>query len=498
MFESLTQRVSKIFSGLSRPGKLSEANMDEGLAEIRSALLEADVHFRVATDLIARVREKAAGQDVLKSVSAGQMLVKIFHDELVDMMAAEGEPFAFERGRPTIILLAGLQGSGKTTTCAKLALHLRDEHRRKPLMVAADVQRPAAVDQLRTLGAANDVPVFHVAGEPPEKLATLALKEAAATGRDTILIDTAGRLHIDEELMQELGRVRANVTPDVTFLVCDAMTGQDAVRSASAFKETLPLDGVILTKLDGDSRGGAALSVRHVTGAPVRFVGVGEKVTDLQEFHADRLVSRILGMGDVVTLVEKAQGVLDEEQAEEQMKRMLDNRFSLDDFLGQLKALKKMGSMRDLMSHLPGMPDVDPDAIDDKALDKTQAVMLSMTPDERKRPELIDLSRKRRIAKGSGTTVKAVDGLLKQFQQMQQMMKKLKKGGLMSRLAGRFMGGGMGLGSMGDMLPEGEAGVPGMPGMQGAGAPARPGAGVDRRKARKAERQRRKKGRRRR
>lgn len=500
MFESLSQRLSKVFSGLTGRGRLTEGNIEEGLAEVRAALLEADVHFRVAKDLIDRVKAEAVGTEVVQSVSAGQMLVKLFHDELVEMMSPseeEGsEPISFATGRPTVILMAGLQGAGKTTSTAKLAVHLRETRKRKPLLVAADIQRPAAVEQLRQLGAANELPVFHVAGEPPEALARLALDEALRTGRDTVMVDTAGRLHIDEDLMEELGRIRSSVTPDATFLVCDAMTGQDAVRSATAFREMLPLDGVILTKLDGDSRGGAALSVRHVTGTPIRYVGVGEKVADLQPFHADRLVGRLLGMGDVVSLVEKAQGVVDEEEAEAQMKRMLSDRFTLDDFLKQLRAIRKMGSLGDLMGHLPGVPAGLADQIDEKALHRTEAVVLSMTPAERRRPEMIDPGRKRRIARGSGTAVDVVSKMLKQFDQMRKMMKQMKKGGLFSRLKGAFGGGGgMGLGDMPDM----EGMMPGGPDGAPSGGRLAPRQDADaRRRNRKAERKRRKQGRRRR
>ncbi len=500
MFESLSQRLSGVFSGLTGRGRLTETNIEEGLSEVRAALLEADVHFRVAKDLIDRVKAKALGTEVVKSVSAGQMLVKLFHDELVEMMSSEGEPIDFAVGRPTVILMAGLQGSGKTTSSAKLAVHLRDTRKRKPLLVAADTQRPAAVEQLRQLGAANDLPVFNVPSEPPEVLAKLALAEALKTGRDTVLVDTAGRLHIDSDLMQELGRIRAAVTPDTTFLVCDAMTGQDAVRSASAFRETLPLDGVILTKLDGDSRGGAALSVRHVTDTPVRYVGIGEKVADLQPFHADRLVSRLLGMGDVVSLVEKAQDVVDEKEAEAQMKRMMEDRFTLDDFLKQLRAIRKMGSLGDLLGHLPGVPAGMADQIDEKALHRTEAVVLSMTPAERRRPEVIDAARKRRIARGSGTGVDVVSRMLKQFEQMRKMMKQMKKGGLFSRLKGAMgggVGGGMGMGDMPDMANM--QGMPGMDGMPGASLPSADRQTTDaRRKSRKAERKRKKQGRRKR
>ena len=506
MFESLSKRLSSVFRDLAGTGKLTESNMDEGLAEIRAALLEADVHFKVARDLVERVRTEAAGTEVLQAVKPGEMLVKVFHDQLVEMMAPPAEApdaIVFAPARPTVVLMAGLQGAGKTTSTTKLAVHLRKAHKRKPLMVAADVQRPAAVDQLQQLGAANDLPVFHVPGEPPEVLAQLAVEEARRTGRDTVLVDTAGRLHIDDALMEELKRIRAAVTPDATFLVCDAMTGQDAVRSAQAFVETLPLDGVILTKLDGDSRGGAALSVRHVTGAPVRFVGLGEKVGDLQPFHADRLVSRVLGMGDVVSLVEKAQDVVDEEEAEAQMKRMLEDRFSLEDFLKQLRAIRKMGSLGDLLGHLPGVPAGLSSQIDDKMIDHTEAVVLSMTPDERLRPERIDASRKRRIARGSGTSMDVVGRLLKQFEQMRKMMKTMKKQGLFGRLKGA-LGGGLGGGAMPDMDEMagslgGGAGMPGMPGLPGGGErPVNRQAASDRRKSRKAERKRKKQGRRRR
>ena len=492
MFEALSRPLSRIFAGLSRPGKLTEQNMDEGLGEIRAALLEADVHFQVAKDLIDRVREQALGTEILKSVDAGQMIVKLFHDELVALMVAPGEPLRFAKGRPTVVLLAGLQGSGKTTTAAKLALHLRDKLQRKPLLVAADVQRPAAVDQLVTLGAQIGVPVFHVPGRKPPQLAAAALDEARRLGCDTVIVDTAGRLHIDDELMDELVAVRKAAPPDDTFLVCDAMTGQDAVRSASAFVARLPLDGVILTKLDGDTRGGAALSVRQVTGAPVRFAGMGEKLADLQPFHADRMAGRILGMGDVVGLVEKAQGSIDEAAAREQMEALLEDRFSLEDFLKQLQSVKKLGSLRDVVSHLPGMPEgFDPDSLDEKKLDHTQAVVLSMTPEERRRPENIDMSRKRRIARGSGTSVGAVNELLKQFEGMRRMMAQMKKGGLLSRLAGKLVPGlGGGLPDMGSLLPARGA---------AAAAPER----IDRserdalRRSRKAERQRKKAARRR-
>jgi len=497
MFETLSQRLTKVFSSLTGSGKLTDSNMEAALGEIRSALLEADVHFRVAKDLIDRVRETAAGTEVVPSVKPGEFLVKVFHDELVDMMSSEGEAIAFAPSRPTVLLMAGLQGAGKTTTTAKLAVHLAKTRKRKPLLVAADIQRPAAVEQLQQLGSANDLPVFHVPGEPPEVLAALGVEEARRTGRDTVIVDTAGRLHIDDALMEELKRVSAAVTPDVTFLVCDAMTGQDAVRSAEAFQQTLPLDGVILTKLDGDSRGGAALSVRHVTGVPVVFVGVGEKVSDLQEFHADRLVSRVLGMGDVVSLVEKAQEVIDEKEAASQMQRMMDDRFTLEDFLKQLRAIRKMGSLGDLMGHLPGMPANMAEQVDDKMIDHTEAVVLSMTPDERARPEKIDASRRRRIAGGSGTAVDVVQRLLKQFGQMRKMMKQMKKQGLFSKLKGAFTGGGMGLGEMPDMAAAG-SGLPGLPGTPGSDHSSSRGGAQNRRKSRKAERKRKKQGRRRR
>jgi len=497
MFEALTNPLRRILSGLGRPGTLTPENMEAGLAGIRAALLEADVHFRVAADLCDRVRAKAVGTEVLKSIEAGQMLVKIFHDELVSMLSSEGEAFRWAKGRPTVVLLAGLQGSGKTTTAAKLALHLRDKLGRTPLLVAADLQRPAAVDQLRVLGAANDLPVFHASGLTPEEVARQGLAEAQRTGRDTVLVDTAGRLHIDQELMDELVRVRDAVAPDTTFLVCDAMTGQDAVRSAQAFQARLPLDGVILTKLDGDTRGGAALSVRHVTGAPVRFVGTGERVADLQPFHADRMAGRVLGMGDVVSLVEKAQEVIDEQSAQEQMERMLQDRFTLDDFLQQLQSVRKLGGMKGLLAHMPGVPEgFDPDSLDEKRLDHTQAVVLSMTPHERRRPESLDMSRKRRIARGSGTSVPVVNELLKQFDGMRKMMGQMKQGGLLSRLAGRFMPG-LGLGgkppSAADLADAQRVLAGGGVRPAGPRGPARD----DLRKSRKAERQRKKQARRR-
>jgi signal recognition particle subunit SRP54 len=397
----------------------------------------------VAGDLIDRVRAKAVGTDVLKSVDAGQMIVKIFHDELVAMLAAEGETFTWAKGRPTVLLLAGLQGSGKTTTAAKLAVHLRDKHQRRPLLVAADLQRPAAVDQLRVLGAANDIPVFHATGLTPEAVSKQGVAEAARTGRDTVLVDTAGRLHIDQELMDELVRVRAAISPDTTFLVCDAMTGQDAVRSAQAFVQRLPLDGVILTKLDGDTRGGAALSVRHVTGAPVRFVGVGEKVEDLQPFHADRMAGRVLGMGDVVSLVEKAAEAVDLDDAKRMEEKMRKGQFTLEDFLEQLRQMKKLGSLESIVGMLPGGAEMLKQQGDlskqEKEFKHMEAMICGMTPQERRSPQILNAKRRQRIAKGSGVSVTELNSMLNKFAQMQQMMKKMGK---FSKMMGR-MGGGL-------------------------------------------------------
>jgi len=354
MLEGLTKRFTDIVAGL-RGGKINEATIKETGREIRRALLEADAALPVVKDFEKRVREKALGSTVIEGVDAGQMLTKIVQDELIDLMGPVDHEFSWRSGGPTVVLLSGLQGSGKTTTCAKLALYLRDRKKRKPMMVAADLQRPAAIEQLKVLGQQIGVPVFHEAGMTPPEVCSAAVKEAKKLKCDVILLDTAGRLHVDEELMGELKQISSMTSPDEVFFVCDAMTGQDAVKSADAFSQSLPLTGVILTKLDGDARGGAALSVKAITGKPIKFVGVGEQLDRLDEFHPDRMASRILGMGDVVSLVDRAQQVIDEDEQAQMQEKMLAAKFDLEDFLSQLRQIKKMGSLKDLLGHLPGI-----------------------------------------------------------------------------------------------------------------------------------------------
>jgi len=427
MLENLTRRLSDIVGGL-RGKKITEANVDETVREIRRALLEADVALPVVKSFVEKVKTAALGTQVVEGVDAGQQFVKIVHDELTELMGPEDPEITWRKKGPTVILLSGLQGSGKTTTCAKLALHLRDQRRRRPLMVAADLQRPAAIEQLKTLGAQIDIPVFHEPGLSPPELCAKAVKDALGKGCDTVLLDTAGRLHIDAPLMQELKQVAQKTEPDEIFLVCDAMTGQDAVNSAREFNAALELSGVILTKLDGDARGGAALSVKNVTGKPIKFIGVGEKLDKLEPFHPGRMAGRILGMGDVVGLVEKAQAVLDQEKQAEMQQKLLEASFDLDDFLAQLGQLKKLGNFKDLLSHLPGiggrMQDLD---IQGDELKTIECMIQSMTKQERSRPEIINTSRRRRIANGSGRSVQEVTDLLRQFKQMQTLMQELGK-----------------------------------------------------------------------
>lgn len=431
MFDSLTAALSKAMDYVRGQRRLSEENIAEGLKRIRQALLEADVHFRVAKDLVKRVREKAVGQELIKAVEPGQQFIKIFHDELVELMGSEGATLPHSSHGPTVVMMAGLQGSGKTTTCAKLALHYRKRKKKKPLLIAADLQRPAAVDQLEALGKQLGIDVYAegVGGRPPE-LCRRGVEHARRMAHDFVILDTAGRLHIDDVLMRELEEIVAGIRPDAVVLVCDAMLGQDAVNSAKEFHQRLPLSGVILTKLDGDTRGGGAVSVRAVTGCPVLFAGVGEKPDDLEEFHPERMAGRILGLGDVVGLVERAQEVVDEREAEKAAKKLMKGQFTFDDFLKQLQMIKKLGPLKKVMGMLPGigqaLKDID---IDDKHFARLEAMITSMTPLERSRPQSIDMSRRRRIARGSGNDLSAVHGLLKQFKQMQKIFGKIGKGG---------------------------------------------------------------------
>ena len=422
MFDTLTQRFEGVFATLRGKGKLSEKDIDAALREVRLALLEADVNVSVVKTFLASVKERAMGEDVSKSITPGQQVIKIVHEELVKTLGSENAGLV-KTSPPLVILMVGLQGSGKTTTAGKLALHLKRQGKR-PLLVAADLQRPAAIDQLETLGQSVDVPVVVDRKGKAPKLAKTALKEAANTGRDVVIIDTAGRLQIDDTLMKELAAVRKAATPDEVLLVVDAMTGQDAVNVASGFQDQIGLTGIVLSKLDGDARGGAAISVREVTGAPVKFAGVGEALGDLEPFHPERMASRILGMGDVLTLIEKAESAFDEEAAERAAKKLQKGDFTLEDFLSQFQAMKSMGPLKDILAMLPGsgslLREVD---VDDRDLKRVEAIIQSMTPEERRTPKIISGSRKRRIASGSGSTPQDVNRVLKQFADAQKMMK---------------------------------------------------------------------------
>jgi len=424
MFEAISASLDNVLRKLRLKGRLSEKNIRDSMREIRMALLEADVNYAVVKDFIEHVSAKAVGEEVLRSISPAQQVVKVVHDELVALMGPETAGITYADKPPTVLMLAGLQGSGKTTTCAKLAALVRKQGHR-PLLVAADLQRPAAVEQLEILGQQLDIPVYTESGSTPPRIASNCVKYAAKTDRDVVILDTAGRLHVDDDLMEELAKVAKAAKPHETLLVCDAMTGQDAVNSASQFNARLGLDGVILTKLDGDARGGAALSVKAVTGRPIKFVGVGEKLDRLEEFHPDRMANRILGMGDVVSLVEKARETIDTEEAEKMRKKLMSNAFTLSDFLKQMEYVKKMGPIKDVLAHIPGLgAKLDGMDLDGSPLARTEAIIQSMTPDERDFPEIIDPSRRARIARGSGTTTAMVNDLLKQFKQMKTMMKR--------------------------------------------------------------------------
>ena len=429
MFDSLTGRLDAALKKLTGRGKLSEADVDAGLREVRLALLEADVNYKVARDFTARIRERAVGAEVMESLTPGQQLVKIVHEELIALLGTR-EPMTYAPSPPTVIVLAGLQGSGKTTTAGKLALFTRREGHR-PLLVSTDVRRPAAMEQLEVLARSLSLPSFAPRDTGPVAIAAGAIAEARRVNADVILLDTAGRLQVDQDLLDELKQIAAAVPSRHRLLVLDAMTGQQAVNVTAAFQQTIPLTGAILTKLDGDARGGAALSLRAVTQCPIQFVGVGEKLTDLEVFYPDRMASRILGMGDVLTLIEKAQEHVDESQARDMEKKLRAGRLTLTDFMEQLKQVKKMGPLEGLIGMLPGagrLKDFAGAMPSDDQLREMEAIILSMTPAERERPEVIDGSRRRRIASGSGTDIASVNRLLKGFQQMQQLMKQMGKG----------------------------------------------------------------------
>jgi len=431
MFESLTDRLQAIFDRLSGRGRLREKDVDEVLREVRLALLEADVHYKVVKDFVARVREQAVGEEVLRSLSPAQQVVKIVHQELVHTLGEEPVPLSEANNPPTVIMLVGLQGSGKTTTAAKLALHLRKANA-FPLMVAADLRRPAAVRQLEILGEQLDLPVYSEgAGKDAPGVSKRAIRNAKQKRRSHVLLDTAGRLHVDDELMGELVRVKRVTKPDEILLVADAMTGQDAVRVAGEFHERLGLTGLILTKVDGDARGGAALSMRSVTGVPIKFLGTGEKTDALEVYYPDRLASRILGMGDVLSLIERAEEAYTEEQARELEKKVRKGTFDLADFLDQMRQLREMGPLDELMGMIPGLGQAmraQNLQVDEKQFRHLEAIICSMTPEERARPQIIGGSRRRRIARGSGTSLRDVNVLLNRFKQYRKMMRKLTKG----------------------------------------------------------------------
>ena len=431
MFDSLSDRLGATLDGLKGKGRLSEDDINTAMREIRLALLEADVNFGVVKDFVARVRERAMGAEVMDSLTPGQQVVKIVHEELTSLMGEAGTKLSFSNRPPTVILMAGLQGSGKTTASGKLA-RLLAKQKRSPALVACDVHRPAAIQQLQTLGKSLQVPVFERGTADPVETAAWGVEQAKAQGRDVVIVDTAGRLHIDDEMMDELVRIKKAVKPHNVLLVLDSMSGQDAVTTAEAFSEAVDYDGVILTKLDGDARGGAALAVRAVTGKPIKFVSVGEKLDQLEEFHPDRMASRILGMGDVMSLIERAQDQFDEDEAREMEAKLRKADFTLEDFLGQLRQVRKMTQgqgMAGLLGMIPGVGrQVKNMKVDERQIDRIEAIILSMTPAERRNHRLITGSRRRRIAAGSGTSVQTVNQLLAQFKQVQKMMKQVGKG----------------------------------------------------------------------
>jgi signal recognition particle subunit SRP54 len=470
MFDSLSDRLQGVVKRLKGKGRLTEADVDEVMGEIRTALLEADVNIGVVRDVVARIREQAIGAAVSEALDASQQIIKIVNAELVAMLGGETLKISYASAPPTVVLMAGLQGSGKTTSAAKLARWFKSQGR-QPLLVGADLQRPAAVEQLRTLAGQVGVSVFSEPGDPVAT-ARRGVEEAKRLGKDVVIVDTAGRLAIDAEMMQQVADISRQVKPNYTFLVVDAMTGQDAVGVAQAFHERLSIDGVILSKLDGDARGGAALSVKTVIGRPIAFAATGERIDAFEQFHPDRMAGRILGMGDMLTLIEQAEKVFEQDKAEEAAQRMLEGQFTLDDFLDQLQQLKKMGPLSGIMGMLPGVPKEMKNAeLGDDQVKITEAIIRSMTFEERRSPEIINGSRRARIAKGSGTQVSDVNRLIKQFTEMQKMMKRM---GGMAAMTGKPGKKGKGkvnkrqaMREIGDMLG-GQGGLPGFPGADGS------------------------------
>jgi signal recognition particle subunit SRP54 len=469
MFDNLTEKLTETFSKLRSKGRLTEQDVKDSMRTIRVALLEADVSLLVVKEFVKTIKAKATGHDLQANINAGDLVVKIVQDELEAMMGVSDTSIPYKEDGITVILMSGLQGAGKTTTCGKLALLLSKRDKRKPLLVAADLKRPAAVEQLQTIGKQLNFPVYAEKDSSPLNVCENALEYAKKEGRDLVILDTAGRLHVDDDLMREIKSIYKATQPDQTYLVCDAMTGQDAVHSASAFHEQLNLDGVILTKLDGDTRGGAALSLRHVTGKPIKFAGIGEQLDKLEEFHPDRMASRILGMGDIVSLVEKAQGAFSEQEAMELHEKLMKNKFTVHDFLKQLQTIKKMGSLKDMMGMIPGlgnaMKGMD---VDESQFGKIEAIILSMTPTERDNGEILDGPRRKRIAAGCGQTVQEINQFFNQFKMMQKMMSGMNKGGgmfsgmknMMKMGKNAMGGGGAGLGDLNlDDLPSGGPGM---------------------------------------
>ena len=447
-FEGLSEKLGKIFKNLKGYGKLNEKIVNEAMREVKMALLEADVSYKVVKKFVADVSEKAVGAEVMESLTPAQQVIDIVHAELCNLMGKTNARIDFPSKPPCVIMMCGLQGAGKTTHSAKLAKYLKEQNRR-PMLVACDIYRPAAIDQLKVVGEKAGVKVFEMGQENPVKIANESIKYAKDNGHDVVILDTAGRLHIDEQLMEELENIKAETSPNEILLVVDSMTGQDAVNVAKSFNEKLDITGVILTKLDGDTRGGAALSVLAVTGKPIKFAGIGEKIEDLEVFHPDRMANRILGMGDVLSLIEKAKETFDEKEADKLAKKLQSNKFDMNDLLSQFEQIEKMGSMSSLINMIPGLSGkVKEEDIDERKMPRTKAIILSMTKREREKPSIIDAKRKRRIAAGSGTRVEDVNNLLKQFDMMQKMMKQMNgKGG--KRKAMNMLRGMGGMGGMG-------------------------------------------------
>ena len=445
-FEGLSEKLNETFKRLRGKGRLTESDVRTGLREVRLALLEADVSYKVVKDFIAKVTERCVGSDVLESLTPAQQIVKIVNQELTELMGGSNARLSSASKGPTVVMMVGLQGAGKTTNCAKLAGHMRRQYGKRPLLVACDVYRPAAITQLQVVGKQLDIPVFEMGQGDPVRIAREALKYAADHGNDLVFLDTAGRLHIDEQLMDELKNIKANIHPHEILLVVDAMTGQDAVNAATAFDGALGIDGVLLTKLDGDARGGAALSIRAATGKPIKFVGTGEKLDMIEPFHPERMASRILGMGDMLTFIEKAEQQYDEKQAKKLEEKLRKNRLTLSDYLDQMEQLQKMGDLSQIASMLPGNlgKGLDASRIDEKQMAHSKAIIQSMTPRERENPQILNASRKRRIAAGCGLEVVDVNRLLKSFEALQQLTKSLTKGKM--RGMGAMMGGMGGLG----------------------------------------------------